>query len=127
MSPRLFRVVVPVSSIETAKTFYTQLLGMPGRRVSPGHQYYNCGGTVLDCFDPNADGESFPARPNPDYISIAVDNLEAVYGRAVEAACTWLEEMIRTRPSGERSFRLQDPFGNPLCFVDETTMVGGDD
>jgi uncharacterized glyoxalase superfamily protein PhnB len=29
---------------------------------------------------------------------------------------------IANRPWGERSFYLRDPFGNPLCFVDETTV-----
>jgi hypothetical protein len=29
---------------------------------------------------------------------------------------------IATRPWGQRSFYMRDPFGNPLCFVDETTI-----
>lgn len=28
---------------------------------------------------------------------------------------------IARRPWGERSFYMHDPFGNPLCFVDEKT------
>lgn len=29
---------------------------------------------------------------------------------------------IATRPWSERSFYIDDPFGNKLCFVDRTTM-----
>ncbi|HEY5096249.1 MAG TPA: hypothetical protein VII69_14140 [Candidatus Eremiobacteraceae bacterium] len=29
---------------------------------------------------------------------------------------------IVTRPWGERSFYVVDPYGNGLCFVDETTL-----
>jgi hypothetical protein len=32
---------------------------------------------------------------------------------------------IATRPWGERSFYTQDPFGNPLCFVDSNTLFTG--
>jgi hypothetical protein len=32
---------------------------------------------------------------------------------------------IATRPWGERSFYLHDPFGNPLCFVDSRTLFTG--
>jgi hypothetical protein len=34
---------------------------------------------------------------------------------------------LATRPSGERSFYAKDPFGNPLCFVDEQTVVMSSD
>jgi hypothetical protein len=29
---------------------------------------------------------------------------------------------IARRPWGERSFYMRDPFGNPLCFVDEASL-----
>ena len=32
---------------------------------------------------------------------------------------------INRRPWGEVSFYLDDPFGNPLCFVDETSIFRG--
>ena len=32
---------------------------------------------------------------------------------------------IVVRPWGERSFYARDPFGNGLCFVDETTLFTG--
>jgi catechol 2,3-dioxygenase-like lactoylglutathione lyase family enzyme len=55
--PRLFRVILPVTDIEEAKKFYGLVLGMPGERVSPGRHYFDCGGTVLACYDPVADGD----------------------------------------------------------------------
>ena len=32
---------------------------------------------------------------------------------------------IVKRPWGERSFYVEDPFGNGLCFVDERTLFTG--
>jgi hypothetical protein len=32
---------------------------------------------------------------------------------------------IERRPWGERSFYVHDPFGNPLCFVDSSTIFLG--
>jgi catechol 2,3-dioxygenase-like lactoylglutathione lyase family enzyme len=123
--PRLFRVILPVSDISLAERFYSHLLGMPGKRVSPGRHYFDCGGTILACFDPKADGDATVATPNPDHVYIAVSDLEASYDRAVAAECQWMEEKIETRPWGERSFYIRDPFGNPVCFVDEGTVFWG--
>ena len=50
--PRLFRVILPVTDIEEAKKFYELVLGIAGERVSPGRHYFDCGGTVLACYDP---------------------------------------------------------------------------
>jgi predicted enzyme related to lactoylglutathione lyase len=121
MVPRLFRVIVPAADVEAAADFYAALLGMPGERVSPGRHYFDCGGTILACFDPKADGDAFDARPNPDHIYIAVSDLDAVFQRARRAGCRKLDAAIETRPWGERSFYCQDPTGNPLCFVDAST------
>ena len=32
---------------------------------------------------------------------------------------------IAVRPWGERSFYAEDPWGNPLCFVEEGTVYTG--
>lgn len=123
--PKLYRVIIPVSSVDEAERFYTYLLGVNGKRVSSGRHYYNCGGTILACFDPRADGDTFDAKPNPDHIYMAVSNLEEVFHRAEKAGCSYLEQGIQTRPWGERSFYAKDPFGNPICFVDESTAFTG--
>jgi predicted enzyme related to lactoylglutathione lyase len=118
---RLFRVIVPVGDIGRAKRFYAALLDKPGVPVSPGRHYFGCGGTILACFDPRADGDPWDAAPNPDHLYFAVPDLEAVLSRADAAGAT-LTRPIETQPWGERSFYCTDPFGNKLCFVDETTL-----
>jgi len=122
---RLFRVILPVSDIERAASFYGALLGLQGKRVSPGRHYFDCGGTILACFDPGADGDDWDAKPNPDHVYFAVADLEACYERAMGLPCDSLEDAIRTRPWGERSFYARDPFGNRICFVDEETAFTG--
>lgn len=122
---RLYRVILPVSDIAQAARFYSQLLGVAGKRVSPGRHYFDCGGTILACYDPKADGDTTPARPNPDHVYFAISDLEGAYERARSAGCQWLEAKIERRPWGERSFYAKDPFGNPICLVDEKTVFTG--
>ena len=55
MNVRLYRVILPVGDIGIAAEFYGTLLSSPGERVSPGRHYFNCGGTILACYDPVAD------------------------------------------------------------------------
>ena len=136
MSVKLFRVILPVSDIESAASFYEQVLGMPGERVSAGRHYFDCDGTILACFEPKADGEGYDAKPNPEHLYFAVDDLEATY-RAVEAAGSKLSQVtdpdlgpegrIARRPWGEVSFYTEDPFGNRLCFVERSTMFTGNE
>ena len=125
MPPKLFRVILPVSHVDRAATFYETMLQLPGERISAGRHYFDCGGVILACFDPRADGNDFDRPPNPDHIYLAVDDLEAAFERAKEADCEWLEQDIQVRPWGERSFYARDPFGNPICFVDAKTMFTG--
>jgi uncharacterized glyoxalase superfamily protein PhnB len=121
---RLIRVILPVSDINKAVSFYATVLATPGERVSAGRHYFDCGGTILACFDPKADGDKFEARPNPDHIYFAVPDLEACYARARGAECSSIGD-IKDWPWGERSFYVKDPFGNPLCFADERTVFTG--
>ncbi len=131
--PRLFRVILPVSDIERAAAFYTELLGLEGQRVSPGRHYFRCGSTILAVYDPHRDGDSRHPRPNPEDIYFAVAGLEDFYRRAqrLGGLSTQVGDSglamgkIGTRPWGERSFYMQDPFGNPICFVDEATVFTG--
>ena len=122
--PRLFRVIVPVAEIDLAAAFYGALLAVPGERVSPGRHYYDCGGTILACLDPRADGEGRDATPNPEHLYLAVDDLERARDRAVAAGAADVGEIAR-RPWGERSFYLRDPFGNALCLVEAGTEFTG--
>ena len=118
---RLYRVILPVKDIERAKRFYGTLLETEGVRVSPGRHYFGCGGVILACFDPRADGDPWDATPNPDHVYFAVTDLESVLGRAKDAGAV-ISRPIETQPWGERSFYCTDPFGNKLCFADEATL-----
>ena len=121
----LYRVILPVSNIEEAANFYKHILGVEGRRVSPGRHYFDCGGTILACFDPMADGDGVKSRCNPEHIYLSVSDLEEVYNRVKDSKALYLEEGIKTRPWGEESFYAKDPFGNPLCFVNKSTVFTG--
>jgi uncharacterized glyoxalase superfamily protein PhnB len=123
--PRLYRVILPVSDIEAATRFYAALLEAPGTRVSSGRHYFDCGGTILACFDPRADGDAFDARLNPDFIYFAVEDVDAVMERARSLPCAAIDEQVETQPWGERCFYAKDRFGNPICFVDEKTVFTG--
>ena len=121
LSARVFRVILPVSNIEGAAAFYSAVLGQPGVRVSGGRHYFGCGGVILACFDPRADGDDWDASPNPDHVYLAVSDLEAFYER-VSAHPNAITKPIETQPWGERSFYCNDPYGNKLCFVDDRTL-----
>lgn len=123
--PRLYRVILPVADIEAATRFYAALLQEPGKRVSSGRHYFDCGGTILACFDPRADGDAFDAQPNPDFIYFAVADVDAAMERARSLPCAAIDEDVQMQPWGERCFYAKDPFGNPICFVDEKTVFTG--
>ena len=125
MAPKLFRVLLPVSDIDAAARFYEHVLALRGERVSPGRHYLDCDGTILACFDPRADGDDFDARPNLEHVYFAVDDLEATFARCREARPERQDDGIETQPWGERSFYARDPFGNPVCFVDRSTVFLG--
>ena len=122
---KLFRVILPVSNIDQATHFYAALLDDPGKRVSPGRHYFDCGGTILACFDPRADGDDFDATPNPDHVYFSVNDLDATFDRAKSLPCSQLDAAIEIKPWGERSFYARDLFDNPICFVDEDTVFKG--
>ena len=121
-SVRIFRVIIPVSDINRAATFYESVLGQPGERISPGRHYFACGGVILACFDPRADGDPWDATPNPDHLYLAVTNLEMFFQRVSTRADGLIRQEIKTQPWSERSFYCTDPFGNKLCFVEEKTL-----
>jgi catechol 2,3-dioxygenase-like lactoylglutathione lyase family enzyme len=126
---RLFRVIVPVGSIEGAAAFYARVLGAQGRRVSPGRHYFDCEGTILACYDPRADGDAPPQSPapapNPGHLYLATDDLNGTRRRLVEQLGERGVGPIEDQPWGERTIYANDPWGNRLCFVDRGTMFTG--
>jgi catechol 2,3-dioxygenase-like lactoylglutathione lyase family enzyme len=131
---KLYRVILPVADVERAAGFYRRVLGQPGQRVSPGRHYFDCEGTILACYDPKADGDEQEARPIPEPVYLAVDDLEATFRAARESGASFSPAVvpdvgplgeIAKRPWGERSFYASDPFGNPLCFVSRESVFKG--
>jgi predicted enzyme related to lactoylglutathione lyase len=128
---KLFRVILQVADLDQAATFYSKLLNDPGRRIPRASRHYiDCGAVILALVDPTPGGEQ--AKATPDYIYFAVADLEAVHARAGDLGCLSKEDVhgssageMVVRPWGERSFYVADPWGNGLCFVDETTLFTG--
>lgn len=128
--PNLYRIILHVSDLDEADNFYSKLLDLKGRRIRGSRHYFDCGSVILALIDPAGGGEE--ARPIPDYIYFSVKNLEEIHERAKELGCLSMDKVhgesageIVTRPWGERSFYVDDPFGNGLCFVDESTIFTG--
>jgi catechol 2,3-dioxygenase-like lactoylglutathione lyase family enzyme len=124
---------MPVDDLDREERFYAALLDQPGMRVSPGRHYFRCGDVVLALYSPAGDGDPTAPRPNFEHVYFAVDDLEASFRRA-ESLGGLADAIgdgglpmgrIATRPWGERSFYLHDPFGNPLCFVDGSSVFTG--
>lgn len=126
VSASLFRVIVGVTDIDAAQEFYSLLLGQSGKRVSPGRHYFYLGQVILACYDPEADGDETPQMPNPEPIYLSVPEIEDFYKLCANAGLIAGTVRLKRQPCGEYSFYMQDPFGNPLCFVDEETVFRGD-
>jgi catechol 2,3-dioxygenase-like lactoylglutathione lyase family enzyme len=128
--PNLFRVVLQVGDLDKAVEFYSTLLGIRGRSLRGSRAYFDCGPVILAILDPTP-GDIQPT-PNVDDVYFAVKDLEGFYSRARDLGCLSKEEVheesageIITRPWGERSFYVKDPWANGLCFVDESTIFTG--
>jgi len=123
--PKLYRVIVPVTDLETAASFYQRVLGFAGERVSGGRHYFDCDGTILACYQPSRDGDGDDIGPLPEHLYLSVADLEATRAAVTDAGGALTKSdvhqapagSIARRPWGETSFYARDPFGNPLCFV----------
>jgi len=115
---RVLQVTLPVSDVEHAARFYARLLGRPGERVGPGRHDFPCGEAVLACLDPRSAGQGRDARPLVEPVWLEVDDIEAAFARARGAGCASLDRELARLTTGRRLFRLEDPFGNPLCVVE---------
>lgn len=116
---KLYRVILPVSDIEAAATFYQTLLDLAGERVSAGRHYLSAGAVILALVDLRADGQNRDPRPNQEHLYFSTEDLAEARARAVTAKPSTGPTEIRDMPWGERSFYLSDPWENPLCIVEE--------
>lgn len=125
-TPRLFRINIEVGELDRAAEFYGELLGLGGRPQMGGRVYFRAGDVTLQVVQ----------VPEPQLAAkalyFAVADLDAVHARAASLDCLSGEMVHGTpagdpvvRPWGERSFYADDPWGNPLCFVDEGTIYAG--
>ena len=127
--PQFFRLNVEVGDLDAATSFYKNLIGVLGRK-QPGHRcYFDCGPVTLQVLDVSSICQPHPAAKS---LCFCVRNLEAAFDRAKGLSCLSREEVhdapgggIVVRPWGERSFYAEDPWGNPLCFVEEGTVYTG--
>ncbi|HYK92975.1 MAG TPA: VOC family protein [Thermoplasmata archaeon] len=133
-SPRVFRVLLAARNLERSRRFYERILGVRGRKVAEGRYYFDCGSVILGILD-------YSGRPKADWTTpaestyFAVPDVEAIYRRARTLHCLSTELLhgdpesplgeIRVRPWGERSFYVEDPSGNSLCFVADTSVFTG--
>ena len=128
--PQLFRINVEVGDLDRAERFYATLLGLSGRRQAGARVYFQAGAVTLQVVDV-ASGGGTP-HPAAKALYFTVRDLEAALARAGELGCLSRESVhdapgggIVVRPWGERSFYAEDPWKNPLCFVEEGTVYAG--
>lgn len=124
--PNFFRMNIEVGDLYAAKTFYETLFGVSGR-LQAGSRFYLASGCVTF---------QIVTVPNPHPAAKAlyftVKDLDALHARAASLNALSQEKVheltggdINVRPWGERSFYAQDPWANPLCFVEEGTTYAG--
>jgi catechol 2,3-dioxygenase-like lactoylglutathione lyase family enzyme len=124
--PRLFRINIEVGDIDRAAAFYGELLDQAGRPQMGGRCYFDAGGVTLQVVQVE------PPHPAAKALYFAVDDLDAVHARAASLDCLSGDDVHGmaagqpiVRPWGERSFYAEDPWRNPLCFVDAGTIYRG--
>lgn len=127
--PSLFRLNLEVGDLAAAARFYGELFGLPGRVQAGARLYLTCGTVTLQVVDVSARGRPHPAAKALYFV---VKDLDAVFSRAQGLRCLSKEDVhgqsggaIAVRPWGERSFYAEDPWKNPLCFVEAGTIYGG--
>ncbi|MBZ5585781.1 MAG: VOC family protein [Acidobacteriia bacterium] len=127
--PQFFRLNIEVGDLEAAVSFYATLLGIQGRKQAGSRCYFNCGPVTLQVLAVSPSRQPHPAAKA---LYFTVSDLEAAYERASALQCVSREDVhgapaggIVVRPWGERSFYVEDPWKNPLCFVEEGTVYTG--
>ena len=124
--PRFFRLSVEVGNLDAAVDFYSTLLGVRGRRHAGSRCYFQCGPVTLSVLDVSSTRQPHPAAKA---LYFTLKNLDAAFERAKAVGCLSQEDVhdapgggIVVRPWRERSFYVEDPWRNPLCFVEEGTV-----
>jgi predicted enzyme related to lactoylglutathione lyase len=126
-SPKLFRVTLEVADLERATQLYAALFGLDGQRYPGARHYFDCGGVIVAVLDVSRGG--MPPTPGPKSLYFAVDDVDSVHARAEQLGMLAPYQVhgepagaVITRPWGERSFYVVDPWGNDLCFCENGTL-----
>ena len=127
--PQFFRLNVEVGNLDKAIHFYSTLLGVEGRKQPGSRVYYECGPVTLQVVDVSSVGTPHVAAKS---LYFTVKDLDSIFERAKSLGSLSHESVhdapgggIVVRPWGERSFYVEDPWKNPLCFVEEGTVYAG--
>ena len=126
-TPKLFRVTLEVADLDRATQLYGALFGMDGQRHPGARHYFDCGGVIVAVLDVSRGG--IPPTPGPKSLYFVVDDVDAVHARADQLGVLAPYQVhgepagaVITRPWGERSFYVVDPWGNDLCFCENGTL-----
>jgi len=127
--PQFFRLNIEVGDLKEAIPFYTRLLGIEGRKQAGSRCYFEAGAVTLQVLDVSSIRQPHPV---PKALYFAVNDLDAAFERAKSLGCLCRGEVhdnpgggIAVRPWGERSFYAEDPWRNPVCFVEQGTVYTG--
>ena len=126
-TPKLFRVTLEVADLDRATQLYGALFGIDGQRHPGARHYFDCGGVTVAVLDVSRGG--IPPTPGPKSLYFVVDDVDAVHARADQLGVLAPYQVhgepagaVITRPWGERSFYVVDPWGNDLCFCENGTL-----
>ena len=127
--PQFFRLSLEVGNLDAGIAFYSKLLDLQGRKLPGARCYFQCGPVTLSVLDVSSTRRPHPAAKA---LYFAVTDLDATFQRAQALGCLSRQEVhdapgggIVVRPWGERSFYAEDPWNNPLCFVEAGTTYTG--
>jgi len=125
-TPQLFRLNLEVGDLAAAQRFYEALLGEQGRGQAGGRFYMNAGPVALQVV------QMTQPHPAAKALYFTVKDLDALHARAAALNALSSEMVhglkggdISVKPWGERSFYANDPWDNPLCFVEAGTVYAG--
>jgi len=123
---QLFRLNIEVGDVAAARKFYGTLLGAEPRGQAGNRFYINAGPVALQIV-----GVPSP-HPAAKALYFNATNLDSVHERAAALGSLSSDLVhglkagdISVKPWGERSFYANDPWGNPLCFVEAGTEYAG--